>query len=162
MSYEKRVRGYFTIVEEGSEKKLGTFFNDEGVQVLTDQGIMELLPNLADKPLRISKINWKNYDEVIVSLQIGSDIKITSAPGTPAAADSLPSGIRYLIYDMKNGEKLGTFVTDAANSILDKMILHKMFPQFELKSLRIVSLNWTDGGEVRVYIRGKKNPANNI
>ncbi len=155
MTYERRVRGKFIVVDGNSGQNLGSFFNDEGIQTLSPERIKELLPRLAGRAVRIDRIDWQNYDEVTVSLHVGSD-GLPAAPKSPPAGP-LPAGIRYSIFNMKDGENLGTFVTDQANSILDKMVLHKMFPQFELKSLRIVSLNWTDDGEVRVYVRGKKD-----
>lgn len=157
MSYEHRARGKYRVISEKSGQLLGTFYNDEGYKVMDIETLKRVLPEFMTMPLRITKIDWKNYDEVEIYVHAVDPGEQTELPDTGSKADMGPEkGICYVIYNHKDGESLGTFVTDEANSTLDKMVLYKMFPQFDIKSIRIVSLNWTDEGEVRVYIRGKK------
>ena len=156
MSYESRARGKYHIIDMKSGEHLDTYFNDEGYKVMDVDTLKRVLPQLQTKGIRIAKIDWKNYDEVEIYIQVDDTEDKDEIKGSGQKAKPLDrKGIRYVIFNQRNGDRLGTFITDEANSILDKMVLYQMFPQFDLKSLRITSLNWTEEGEVRVYIRGK-------
>jgi len=68
------------------------------------------------------------------------------------------SGPRYVIYDRRTIQPMMEFEPGGDRPRIDRLVLYKMFPDYDFKTFEIDSIRW-EGDEVRILVRGeKKNP----
>jgi len=199
-----RMRSRYKVLDAASGEHYGTYYGDEGYSTLDPVSLSGLI-NEKIKPgeLRIVKLDWSNFDEVEVHIEVheeapirldesmevrtidqdtlqggGAWQEVGPLPGSQEAAQTeVPAGgpglegtvpvfgstsPRYMIYDRRTIQPMGEYKPEGDRSRIDRLVLYKMFPEYDFKTFEIDSIRW-ENDEVRILVRGeKKSPKSRV
>ena len=69
MSYDRRTRGRFRVVDADTGEMLGVYFNDEGYSSLDLPTLKEMFPEYNKWSLRIAGVTWPEFGEVVIHVK---------------------------------------------------------------------------------------------
>ncbi len=128
----------YTIRDARTDEKLGSMLSKEGLSSVTPEMIRESFFIFQSSDLRIVKVNWVDYDEVELYVDI--------------TARDLPPQLN--VWDSRSGER-----TEPSGSLkkIDKLALKEMFPNSDSKRIQITHVDLGEDNEVRVWVKARKS-----
>ena len=69
MTYDRRTRGRFRVVHDGTGEMLGVYFNDEGYSSMDLSRLREMYPQYNKWSLRITGVSWPEFGEVVIHVK---------------------------------------------------------------------------------------------
>jgi hypothetical protein len=183
------LRTRYKVLDSSSGEHYGTYYGDEGYSTLDPVSLAGLIGSrLSPGPLRIVKLDWSNFDEIEVHVQVeevlpagleddvekpfdepetfkglnedGMDALSRVVPHVEKSEEEIssalnPPGVHYTIYDRRTMQPMGDYVPEGDRSRIDRLMLYKMFPEYDFKTFEIDSIRW-EADEVRIFIRGER------